>query len=228
MGLVALRHVNLPGAGIEPVSPVWVGRFLSTAGENLLQGRSLVAQPVILEAICSPFPWPWPTFHWSGELSEAGASGTVDRTWVCNWSDLDYSFQVCEMEIIVLWWRVGEKTTLFLPTFASGTSHVVSPMSCVFKGYLDSNWVSPWRLSCEWDRPPYSCPLETSLFLKKKWFNLFLAVLGLHCCMSAFSSCSKPGVLSSCSAQASPCSGFSCCRAYTLERVAFSSCGALA
>ena len=43
------------------------------------------------------------------------------------------------MEIIVLWRGAGEKTTLYLPIFASGTSHVVAPMSYVFKGYLDSN-----------------------------------------------------------------------------------------
>ena len=33
------------------------------------------------------------------------------------------------------------------------------------------------------------------------------------------------GLLSSCSLQASHCSGFSCCRVWTLERVGFSSCG---
>ena len=34
--------------------------------------------------------------------------------------------------------------------------------------------------------------------LIKKIINLFLAVLGLHCCMQAFSSCGKRGLLSSC------------------------------
>ena len=29
-GLVALRHVHLPGPGIEPQSPALAGRFLST------------------------------------------------------------------------------------------------------------------------------------------------------------------------------------------------------
>ena len=37
-----------------------------------------------------------------------------------------------------------------------------------------------------------------------------LAVLGLHCCMWAFSSCSWRGLLSSCGTQASLCGGFSC------------------
>ena len=41
-------------------------------------------------------------------------------------------------------------------------------------------------------------------------FYLFLAALGLHCCAWAFSSCSKWGLLSSCSAQASHCGSFSC------------------
>ena len=42
---------------------------------------------------------------------------------------------------------------------------------------------------------------------------LFLAVLGLHCCTWAFSSCGKRGLLSSCSAWSSHCDGFSCGRA---------------
>ena len=40
-----------------------------------------------------------------------------------------------------------------------------------------------------------------------------LAVLGLCCCMKAFSSCAKWGLLSSCGAQTSHCGGFSSCRA---------------
>ena len=41
-------------------------------------------------------------------------------------------------------------------------------------------------------------------------YFLFLAVLGLCCCTQAFSSCSKPGLLSRCSLPASHCRGFSC------------------
>ena len=47
---------------------------------------------------------------------------------------------------------------------------------------------------------------------------LVLAALGLRCgawalccCAQAFSSCSEPGLFSSCGVQASHCSGFSCC-----------------
>ena len=47
------------------------------------------------------------------------------------------------------------------------------------------------------------------------WFGfsfiyLSLTVLGLHCCMRAFSSCRQRGLLSSCSVLASRCSGFCC------------------
>ena len=47
---------------------------------------------------------------------------------------------------------------------------------------------------------------------------LVLAVLGLHCCKWAFSSCGEWGLLSSCSARPSHCGGFSCCRAQALEQ----------
>ena len=42
-----------------------------------------------------------------------------------------------------------------------------------------------------------------------------------------FSNCGKQGLLSSCGARASPCGGFSCYRAWSLER-GLSSCGAWA
>ena len=40
--------------------------------------------------------------------------------------------------------------------------------------------------------------------------NLFLAVLGFHCC-------AEQGQLSNCSARVSYCGGFSCCRAWALK-----------
>ena len=46
--------------------------------------------------------------------------------------------------------------------------------------------------------------------------HLFLAALGLHCCMQAFSSFSERGPCSSCSVQASHCGDFSCCRSQAL------------
>ena len=63
------------------------------------------------------------------------------------------------------------------------------------------------------------------LTLLKKCLCVFLAVLGLLCCMQPFSSCGERGLLSTRSAQASHCSGFSCCRA---QEHGLSSCGAQA
>ena len=46
---------------------------------------------------------------------------------------------------------------------------------------------------------------------------LFLAVLGLCCCMWAFCSRGEQGLLLSCGVQASRCRGFSCCKERALE-----------
>ena len=48
------------------------------------------------------------------------------------------------------------------------------------------------------------------LFKKKKKISLFLTVLGLPCCVRAFSSCGEQSLLSSCGESASHCHGFSC------------------
>ena len=45
---------------------------------------------------------------------------------------------------------------------------------------------------------------------------IYLTALGFLCCTWAFSSCGKWGLLSSCSAPASPCDGFFCCKAEAL------------
>ena len=45
---------------------------------------------------------------------------------------------------------------------------------------------------------------------------LFLAVLGLRCCVRAFSSCGERGATLRCGAWASHCGGFSCCGARAL------------
>ena len=50
----------------------------------------------------------------------------------------------------------------------------------------------------------------------KAVFIYVLAVLGLHCCLRAFSHCGKQGLLPSCSAQASHCGRFSCCGEWAL------------
>ena len=51
-------------------------------------------------------------------------------------------------------------------------------------------------------------------------YLLFMAVLGLHFCVQAFSSCGEWGRLSGCNALASPCSGFSRCGARGLGKQA--------
>ena len=41
-------------------------------------------------------------------------------------------------------------------------------------------------------------------------FILFLAALGLHCCVKAHSNCNEQGLFSGCGVQAPHCGGFSC------------------
>ena len=57
---------------------------------------------------------------------------------------------------------------------------------------------------------------HTSFYL---FIYLFLAVLGLHSCVQAFSSWSEGRLLSSCGAWASHCGDFSCCRVWGLDGV---------
>ena len=61
-----------------------------------------------------------------------------------------------------------------------------------------------------------------------KYFYLFLAVVGLHCCVGFSVVVVSRGAYSSCGARASHCSGFSCCRAWALGYKGFSSRGAWA
>ena len=51
-----------------------------------------------------------------------------------------------------------------------------------------------------------------------------MAVLGLHCCAQAFSSCGKQGPPSNLSVWVSHCSGSSCCGAQAPGLAGFSSC----
>ena len=53
---------------------------------------------------------------------------------------------------------------------------------------------------------------------------LFLAVLGLRCCVQASSSLGKQRLLSSCSTWAAHCGGFPCRGTQTLEHTDFRSC----
>ena len=58
--------------------------------------------------------------------------------------------------------------------------------------------------------------LPSFLFKIKFIYYLFLAALGLHCCRRASSSFGERQLLSSCTARASHCDGFSPCRAQAL------------
>ena len=71
---------------------------------------------------------------------------------------------------------------------------------------------------------PFLSSLPFALLLKVIY--LFLVGLGLCCCVQAFSSWGKWGLLFSSDAQASPCDDFSCCGARALG-LRLSSCGAL-
>ena len=69
------------------------------------------------------------------------------------------------------------------------------------------------------------CPFTYDFFSHSETTHLlFLATLGLHCCARAFSSCSKPGLVSTCGARASCCSGFSYCGTQVLGSKDFRSC----
>ena len=63
-------------------------------------------------------------------------------------------------------------------------------------------------------------PLSPTLFFFLQIYlliYLFLSAMGLHCCVWAFSSCGKRGLLSSCSMWTSHCYGFSCWEAQALS-----------
>ena len=55
-----------------------------------------------------------------------------------------------------------------------------------------------------------------NIYFINLFIHLFLAVLGLHCCAWAFSSCKDWGLFSSCGVGASHCGGFSSCGAWAL------------
>ena len=65
---------------------------------------------------------------------------------------------------------------------------------------------------------------SSELFFLSLSLFFFWLVRGLCCYTRAFSSCGKQELLSSCSAQASHCSGFSCWGAQALECEGFGSC----
>ena len=66
----------------------------------------------------------------------------------------------------------------------------------------------------------------THAFYIKNIYLFIYRCAGSPLLHGVFSSCCKQGLLSSCGALASNCSGFSCCRARSLGCTGFSICGA--
>ena len=93
---------------------------------------------------------------------------------------------------------------------------VLSSISLIIS-HVEHFWYACW--------PLYILFGKVSITIFRLFFNhlrkrhLFLVALDLHCCMQAFSSCSEQGLLSSCSARASHCSGLSCWAAWALEHM---------
>ena len=79
------------------------------------------------------------------------------------------------------------------------------------KGLLEINTNSP-MVSCRtfpfFSFTGISGPENLFFFFSHSFIYLFLAVLGLHCCMQSFSSCGEWGLLFSYGAWASHCGGF--------------------
>ena len=89
----------------------------------------------------------------------------------------------------------------------------------------DSHYSSPLHLH-PGSFPPLTPPrllFHSFLSSFKTFFYLFVAALGLRCCIQGFSSCSEQGLFSRWGARASHCDGFSCFRARTLGHSGFRS-----
>ena len=68
-----------------------------------------------------------------------------------------------------------------------------------------------WPFACLWGNV-YSRPFaHLKKCFKICYLSWYLAVLGLHCCLRAFSGCDEQGQPSSCSAQISHCGDLSGC-----------------
>ena len=133
-------------------------------------------------------------------------------------------------------WRICRRKARHLDLFFRAQSTVCG--SCSLPAYScqtlcnPADGSPPAPLSMEFSRQEYWSGFPFSsfilllhsvtvniLFLLQSLFILLM--LGVHCCEWAFSSCS-------CSARASPCSGFSCFGAQALESVGFRSNGSRA
>ena len=109
------------------------------------------------------------------------------------------------------WKREWQTTPVFLP----GESHRQRSL----EGY--SPW-GPTELDATKRLKPQA--LLRVIFQKLHYLFIFDCAGSSLLVRAFFSSCSKPGLLSSCGAQASGSTGFSCCGAQALGHAGFSSC----
>ena len=90
--------------------------------------------------------------------------------------------------------------------------------------FMAYTYVSQAAVEDFWGALAFTNHQETAGLQDFIFIYLFWVTLGLHCLVWAFSSWGKRGLLFSCGARASHCSGFSCCRAQAREHQP-SSCG---
>ena len=138
---------------------------------------------------------------WRAVIHGVGKS----RTWLSDWSELSWCSEIqfedeqcCykDMSGLGVWIIMVADPPKFLGAALAGGL-------C----WYGRDWVSFLAISSLIMilSPHWRC--QRLLFFFRNLFIFFLAVLGLHCCSWAFSRCS---------AQASHCHGFSCCRAQAL------------
>ena len=102
------------------------------------------------------------------------------------------------------------RTSSIMLNISSDNGHLclILNLRKIFKPFTIKYYVSSGLVI----RSLYYVEIHVFIYLKKKiYFFLFLAVLILHFCGLAFSSCGEWELLCSCSAKASHCSGFSYC-----------------
>ena len=99
--------------------------------------------------------------------------------------------------------------------FAQLSSPVIVFLITLFKIFLSIPTLQPQH-----PHPCYLLYFLSVLFV----FDLFFGCVGLHCYVGSFSSCGRPGPLSSRGTRASRCRGFSCFGAWALGRTGFRNC----
>ena len=89
--------------------------------------------------------------------------------------------------------------------------HACESQGFLGRGYLEVGLVQTPARGQVMRRQEALLPFFKKKKQHQKTISLFLAVSGLHCCFTGlFSGCGEQGLLSSCSAWAPHCGGFSC------------------